>query len=311
VKFLFYGIFCLAAAFGCKKDPEIKNNFKTKNVVIISIDGPRWSETWGGSSRANIPHRQELLSKGAVLFNNFYNDGPTYTNAGHTAMITGVYQSINNSGNESPQQPNIFQHWLKMTGEDKNKAWLISTKDKIAALGNCLNPSWMGKYLPSTDCGINGPGSGYREDSITYAHAVQIFTTYHPAIALVHFKEPDASGHSGIWNSYIEGLRSSDRYAVQFWQFLENDPYYAGNTTIFITNDHGRHLDGIQDGFVNHGDNCIGCRHIELLATGPDFKKGCQFNSARQLRDLAPTIALLLGFKMNEADGEVITELFK
>jgi hypothetical protein len=103
----------------------------------------------------------------------------------------------------------------------------------------------------------------------------------------------------------------TDAYIEQIWNFIQSDPVYQGKTTLFITNDHGRHLNGVSNGFVSHGDDCDGCRHISLLAVGPDFHKGIDILNPREQIDLPTTIAHLMGFKMETAEGQVMTELFK
>jgi arylsulfatase A-like enzyme len=95
------------------------------------------------------------------------------------------------------------------------------------------------------------------------------------------------------------------------WKFLQEDSYYSGKTTLFVTNDHGRHDDYVSNGFVNHGDNCYGCRHIELLAIGPDFPKGKVISKSYNQTDIAPTIGKILGFNPHNAQGTPIYELLK
>ena len=79
---------------------------------------------------------------------------------------------------------------------------------------------------------------------------------------------------------------------------------------MFITNDHGRHLDGKKDGFISHGDCCEGCRRIICLAYGPDFKKGVISDLQRELIDIPVTIGELLDFDIPKSKGKVMTELF-
>jgi len=303
-------LFALPVYHGCVKDPGV-TGYKTRKVLLVSVDGPRWSETWGDSTRQYIPYRDQLLLPQGVLLTSFTNEGPTYTNAGHTAMLSGFYQTISNNGSEIPQMPNIFQHWLKSTGLPQEKAWFVSSKDKVNVLIDCQDVKWAGRYLPKTLCGVNGPGSGYCDDTTTLRRALEVMQQHHPTLMMVHFKEPDAGGHSTIWNNYITGITSTDRYVAQLWNYLQSDPYYAGVTTMFVTNDHGRHLDTVANGFPSHGDNCAGCRHIELLAIGPDFKQNKELAVPYQLKDVPVTIGELLGFRMKHADGTVMHALFK
>ncbi|MBK9191240.1 MAG: sulfatase [Crocinitomicaceae bacterium] len=298
---------------GCRKDPPPGNHFKTESVIIIVVDGPRYSETWGDNSHQYIPHLANDLFPFGTVFTTFSNNGPTYTTAGHTAITTGFYQEINNAGNELPQNPSLFQYYLKTTGKDSTAAWVIASKDKLEILRNCNDDEWKNKYLPSADCGINGGGigSGYRHDSATFNQTISILSTYHPNIALINFREPDFSGHQNNWINYLQGITDTDYYSWMIWKYLQSDPFYANKTSLFITNDHGRHLDTVSVGFAGHGDTCEGCRHITLFAAGPDFSKNTIQTQVREQIDIPATIAYMLKFRMEGTEGKIMYELFE
>jgi arylsulfatase A-like enzyme len=301
-----------AAYSGCSKDPAVneKKPYKTKNVVIIVVDGPRYTETWGHPTRQLIPHRNQMLAEG-VLCTKFYNDSFCYTNSGHTAITTGVYQNINNSGLEIPRYPSIFQYWLKATQRPASEAWVITTKDKLHILSDCTLPQWQGQFRPMTDCGVSGPGSGYRQDSVTFNNAKNILTTNHPGLVLINFKQPDADAHANDSAGYVQGIIDTDRYVYELWQHLQSDPFYQGNTTLIVTNDHGRHTAGHLDGFVSHTDRCDGCRHIEFFGIGPDFKKNYVCETKYSQIDIANTVADLMGFSMPSANGRIMRDVLK
>ena len=256
-----------------------------------------------------IPHRSALLQEG-VLCDRFYNNGVTSTNPGHTAMCTGVYQNINNSGLEYPINPSLFQCWRKDYKRPESEAWVISTKDKLAVLSNCTNSEWKDTYRPMTDCGINGLGTGYREDSITLRKVKKTLTNYHPRLMIVNFKQPDASGHANDSVAYLQGIMDTDNYIYQLWYQIQNDECYKDKTTLIVTNDHGRHTAGHLDGFVSHGDACDGCRHIEFFGMGPDFKKNFVCSTTFEQIDITCTIAELMGVNMPFAQGRVMLDIF-
>ncbi|MEK7414391.1 MAG: hypothetical protein AAB263_13845, partial [Planctomycetota bacterium] len=52
-----------------------------KHVVVIVMDGPRWSETWGEPTRKYIPHMATELAPLGALWTDFANDGATQTTA--------------------------------------------------------------------------------------------------------------------------------------------------------------------------------------------------------------------------------------
>ncbi len=309
---LFIALIAIISQWSCEIDPPIPQ-YKTRNVIVVVIDGSRYSETWGDTIHQYIPRLANELSDKGVVYTQFYNNGPTYTIAGHTAITTGNYQEINNSGMELPENPSMFQYWMQTYHQEKNAAWIITGKDKLEILSDCNDPEWKGTYQSSTNCGVNGLGlgSGNRDDSSTFNIMLDILSGYHPQLVLINFSGPDFAGHSNDWNRYINEIKNSDEYIYQLLNFIESDKYYKSNTTVFVTNDHGRHLDSIADGFISHGDNCEGCRHVILYAYGPDFKQDTVIDIKRGLIDISSTIAKLLNFEMPKGKGKVMHELFK
>lgn len=307
------GSVILLLALSCVKDINYPADYKTKNIVVVVIDGPRFSETWGDSTKIYIPRLSNQMFGEGVLNDQFYNNGITYTNPGHTAITTGNYQEIKNDGTELPISPSFFQFWNKAYFKDSTSTWLITSKGKLEVLSNCLNNEWSGKHIPSTNCGVDGLGaqSGYRVDSLTLKVALETFTKYQPKLTLINFREPDFSAHQNKWEDYLRGISLTDEYIYRLWDYLQANLNYKDKTTLFVTNDHGRHLDDVKDGFVSHGDDCHGCRHISLLAIGPDFKKGKIVSKERELIDISATIAELMGFEMPTSNGHIMTELFK
>jgi len=289
---------------------QTTTKYKTENVLVLIMDGPRYSETWGDSTHQYIPHMANDMAQHGVIYTGFRNNGPTYTNAGHTALATGFYQSINNVGIEFPKNPSMFQYWLKATGRPKKAAYVIASKDKLAILTDCKDKNWKGQFRPQSDCGHNGLRSGYRLDSETYERSIEIFNRDKPNLVLVNFRQPDSWGHAGNWDKYLSTMKETDAFIYKIFQYIQSDPNYKDKTTIFVTNDHGRHLDGHKDGFVSHGDNCEGCRKINCFAYGPDFKKGVITGVAREQIDIPVTIGELLGFKIENSVGQVMKELF-
>jgi Metalloenzyme superfamily len=300
----------LALLGGTCKEDNPTTRYKTRHVVILVIDGPRWSETWGDNTHANIPLRSSVLKPMGVFVDHFRNDGWTYTNSGHTALTTGFYEPINNSGLELPRYPSIFQYWRKQYNEPTSKAWVVASKDKLYILADSKDTT-MRSWNASYDCGLNGPFTGYRHDTITYRRTREVLNLYHPDMLLVNFREPDFSAHQANWTNYIAGIRKTDQYVHDLVQFLRSDPYYAGTTTIFITNDHGRHFDNIPFGYTTHGDGCEGCRQIELMAIGPDFKVNYTTPYTYDQRDVSRTIATLMNFDMPTGNGRVMWDLFQ
>lgn len=285
--------------------------YKTKCVIVVVMDGARYSETFGDSTHSNIHFLSDTLSKFGVINTEFYNNGFTLTIPGHTQIMTGIRQLIDNSGVKKPEYPSFMQCWSSSYDTTANNTWIITSKDKLEVLNNCNLSDWKNKYLPKTNCGINGNGTGYRNDKTTFDTLISIMSIKHPKLIIVNFCQPDNSGHSGNWNNYLKGIKLVDSLTFEIFKFVMKDTFYSGKTTIFYTNDHGRHLDTVKDGFVSHGCSCLGCRHLMFFAYGPDFISNVQLKKERNLSDISKTIAELLHFDMQYSDGRVMTELFK
>lgn len=285
-------------------------NLKPQNIVIVVVDGLRYSEGWGEANHKYIPFMADSMAKYGVVNSAFYNLGNTYTTAGHTSILTGIYQSIDNEGNELPQYPSVFQYWNKYSLSDSQKSWVIASKGKLKILSDCNYRSFKGKYRPFFNCGSDGVGNGYREDSLTLNVVMSVFSESKPKLMLINFRDPDYSAHSGDWKSYVKAIKATDRYVFRLWKFLQLNEFYKNKTALFVTSDHGRHLDGISDGFAGHGDDCDGCRHIGFNAFGPDFKKNTILNTKREQIDLPVTISAMLGFTLNQSKGKVMSEIF-
>ncbi len=302
IQFLLFQIIVFGSLFS--------QSLKTEYVIVLVIDGPRYTETFGDTSCRYIPNMGKNLIKEGVSYSNFKNNGPTYTNSGHTAMVTGNYQKISNSGKQLPKNPTFFQYYLKEKNRDKTDAYLVCSKGKLEILGNTKNKSWWNTYMPMTYCGVKGQSKEYAGDAQTMNKVYELLNGNTPHLMLVNLLAVDSYAHAKNWDMYLESLKKCDSYVNELWQRIQNNPNLKDKTTLFVTNDHGRHPNGHKDGFISHGDKCEGCKHISLLAMGPDFKKGEKVMKERELIDISKTVAFMLNFQMPTSKGEVMQELF-
>jgi hypothetical protein len=303
----------IVSSFTWTKTRDVsEKTFKTEYIYVLIIDGPRFTETFGDTSYQYIPYLGKELLKQGVLMYNFRNNGSTYTNSGHAAITTGVYQRLSNGGKELPHYPSMFQYYLKSKNAKKNDAYIVASKGKLQILANTSNKKWWNMYNPASYCGPNGLGADYASDQETFNKVNELVSSNNPPhLMLVNFLAVDSYGHSNQWDMYLKSLIQCDNYVYQIWNTIQSNPVLKDKTTLFITNDHGRHLDGHKDGFVNHGDKCEGCRHISLLAIGPDFKQNEISKNCSEQLDISKTISVMMGFDMPTSKGRVLSELFK
>lgn len=278
--------------------------YSTQYVILVVIDGPRMSETWEHPEQKYIPYLSGPLRKKAVINREFYNLGNTFTVPGHIALTTGSYEFKTNDGSEYPSEASVFQMYLSCAQTPPSDAYIITSKEKLNVLGDCENLSFRNSFRPSVDA-LDRP------DIETYERAINILETEEPSLSLIHFKGPDTEGHHGDWEGYLEAIVETDSLLNELINFIEGNEYYKGKTSVIMTNDHGRHLDGIADGFKSHGDHCRGCTHINFMAYGPDFKSDELIYTEYESIDIVPTITALMGFDSPYTSGKIMTDLFK
>jgi len=56
-------------------------------------------------------------------------------------------------------------------------------------------------------------------------------------------------GRSGNWSTYTNAIQNADTLIYHLWLKIQSDHAYKDETTMFIANDHGRHLDSVKTGF--------------------------------------------------------------
>jgi hypothetical protein len=272
-------------------------------VVVFVIDGPRYSDSFGDSLHAHVDGMWNTLRPQGTLCSNFRNLGTTLTVSGHCALLTGVWQTLNNEGLEHPTNPTLFEYYRKATGAPIEDAVLVGGKPKLNACVYSLDPAYGAAFAGLAD-------TGHATDYATYDRLIQRLSTDHPHLVLASFSQVDQKAHGGVWDEYVNQMEIVDSLAVLTWNYLQSDPEYAGQTTMFITADHGRH-DDAHGGFQNHGDACPGCQHVIFLALGPDIRIGYEIATLYTQRDVCTTVGNLLGFSTPQSSGLLMDQIFE
>ncbi|MEK7483346.1 MAG: hypothetical protein AABZ60_03335 [Planctomycetota bacterium] len=273
-----------------------------ESFFLVMVDGVRYSEALGDDpAHQSIPHLwNELRSQGSIL-TEFYNTGPTYTCPGHLGMITGIWQSVPNDGSQRSIVPTLFEYYRKAYQLPKEQTVVFAQKTKLKVCTHSLSPEYGEAY--QADFVPLKPNSEPLSEVLNY------LKTYHPKLVLLSIAEPDLQGHENNWNGYLKAIQSSDQLIHQLWSFLQQDSIYQQKSYLFMSNDHGRHLDSIRDGFVSHGCPCTGCQHINFFAIGPRIQKGLISSKQGTLLDICKTVAFLLEIEAPYAGGRVLSEI--
>jgi hypothetical protein len=264
-----------------------------QNVVVVVIDGARYTETFGAES-TYIPSMWRILRSSGTVWSDFRNEELTQTNAGHASLSTGTWQFLKNDGTERPSKPTLFEYFRKSTGAGETAACAIVGKSKLAVLGYSIHSDYGMPFGGRVFFAVGDPAV---MDTLRY-----VLSTLHPRLTFVSLAAVDVMAHNASWGGYLQAIHTADSLVGETWTYLQSDPFYRDQTILFVTNDHGRH-DDAHGGFQHHGDGCEGCRHIMLLAVGGRFSRGYAVAERRTQRDLLPSIAGFMGFPAPLSEG--------
>lgn len=275
-----------------------------QKLIIIVIDGARYTETFGDPDHTWIPRMTQIASEGSIV-QDFQNDGITYTNRAIPALWCGAWTLVRDTvyqgkSTQYSVKPSIFECFRKQKQEPSENCFYV-----LKYLSSLWLPSFDPDYGPEYWPAFYSQGN---DDDAVCNNSKYIMDTYRPDLMWVYLADVDHAGHSGDWNYYTSTLWRADSIVGELWEYVNSNPFYQGKTTLIVTNDHGRH-DDEHGGFKNHGCGCEGCRRIQFLAVGPNIKEGFISNQPRQLPDMAVTAAHILGFEMEKSTGQVMHEI--
>jgi hypothetical protein len=117
--------------------------------------------------------------------------------------------------------------------------------------------------------------------------------------------------HSGAFSLYVEAIRRTDRLCAELWKAVQEEPEYAGNTTLLILPDFGRDNDEDSggNGFQHHRTGDAASRTTWMMALGAGVRQGVVYDSPVQSIDLVPSIGKMMGFDAAQSQGKPIREL--
>lgn len=284
-------------------------HYKTRNVIVAVMDGVRYSETFGDPARTLIPNLATMEKEG-TLFTDFRIAGPgiSVTRQGHSTISTGTWQTVA-LGGARMTMPTFFEYARNELGWKQTDCWCVFGKGKYAFADFSSFPGYGENYRPWF---INSIGeTELKNDDAVLDAVFAAMDKDKPHLIFINFGYTDHIAHVSTFDKHQVAIRHCDEIFGRLWKKVQSTPGYKDQTTVFFTNDHGRHNNKPNmpsDGFKDHGDKCDGCRHIMLLAVGPDIKRGVKVDRKAQQIDICPTVGELLGFQTPFADGKVMAD---
>ena len=283
-----------------------------EHAFLIVIDGLRASEAFDDPEREFVGALAgELAPQGSVL-THMEVRAQTLTLPAHQVLVTGNYADYANLGayegreNFTPRTPTLFDAYRRHTGAAQESCWVVSNTSLV---GEDTDHSLMPGYGPETGAQVVTDYSYTLSDAWVWDRVAAAMDDNEVALMLVNLHEVDRDGHAEDWDAYTTSASEASNAIVAFWEQLQADPTYAGNTLLMVTTDHGRHLDGVEVGWRSHGCQCQGCRQVFLLAVGPGIRAGYTSDVSCSFLDIAPTVAHLMDVPFPYHRGRVLTEI--
>jgi hypothetical protein len=147
-------------------------------------------------------------------------------------------------------------------------------------------------------------------DELSVYIAKRLMKQESPSLLWITMHDIDVA-HSGAYSLYVDAIRRTDRLCAELWKAVQDEPEYAGNTTLLILPDFGRDAD--QDaggnGFQHHRTGDPASRTTWMMALGAGVRSGVVYDNPIQSIDLVPTIGEMMGFSATQAQGKSIKDL--
>jgi hypothetical protein len=341
--------FCLLfqSVTGYSQDPE------TKNIIIVTLDGFRWTELFGGADSKILFNGKYVADRAAAqsfwspdpderkkilmpfMWNVVAGQGQLYGNRelknrvnctnhhlisfpGYSEMLVGR-RDAKVSSNEKVNNPNAtVLEFIHANPHFKNEVAAFATWDAFPYI---LREEHSAIYVNAGKEPATGniskrekllndfqAESDTRSDSITFQYAFEYLKRARPRVTLIGFDETDQHAHAGRYVEYLKAANRIDRMISQLWEWVQSQPDYRDQTTLFITTDHGRGKG--PNNWRRHRLLASGSRHIWFAVIGPDTPAfgEMKIKSKTYQNQVAKTIAAFLGltYDPRERVGEVV-----
>ena len=155
------------------------------------------------------------------------------------------------------------------------------------------------------DSGLVNP----RGDRVLTELVVWALKRLRPKFLMVNYNDPDYV-HWGFPAHYTNGIAIIDQGIQRICETVAADPEYRDNTIFCIVPDCGRDSNQFLSVPFQHHFNSPSAHEIFALFVGKGIKKNQIIDRQVSQIDVAPTLAQLMGFKADYAEGKVLEEVF-
>jgi len=139
-------------------------------------------------------------------------------------------------------------------------------------------------------------------DVLTFHMALDFLVRNQPRVLWLALVNSDDWAHADRYDRYLEYLHLADSLLGELWQTLQSLDAYRDRTTLIVTTDHGRGVQGSD--WAEHDITIPGSDDIWLAVVGPDTPDRGEVTEAGTLYQgqVAATLLQFLGLDMRAVD---------
>src|SRR6478672_5579906 len=272
-----------------KSDAPDKPRPKINHVLIISEDGLRADAVatlhlkWHDLMRQHGSYSDHALT---------IRDASTLP--AHASMLSGVKPKVHGL---------TWNTWRPREGYIKTPTIFTHAMDAGLTTAFFTGKTKLRHIVPPGSVGMyDRPGYYCKKVA---AEAATYLTTERPALAFVHFADPDELGHAKGWMSSAQrnAISNSDACLGVIYEALEKSGL-IDDTLIIVSADHGGH------NRVHSGAKKID-REIPWIACGPGVREDFVITEPLSTMDTAATALYALGLPIpSDIEGKPRTDIF-
>lgn len=160
---------------------------------------------------------------------------------------------------------------------------------------------WRAHY---GDDGFRNP----RGDRLLTALALRAIYDLRPRFMMVNYQDTDYV-HWGNPSHYTRAIQVIDEGIQRLVEAVDANPAYRDNTVFVVTPDCGRDDNTLMGVPFQHHFNSRSAHETWAVLFGPGLVQGRTLDKVVDQSAIAPTIAALMGFRAERAEGEVLSEV--
>lgn len=171
------------------------------------------------------------------------------------------------------------------------------------------------KILNTLQAQIPANWNSVRFDAFTHHYMMEYVKKNHPKVVYISYGETDDFAHDGRYDHYLKSAYQTDAFLGELWAYIQSDPFYAGQTSMILTTDHGRGYEKMEE-WKSHGTIYEGSSEIWMGVIGPNVGARGEVGTDQQIlqNQVAATAARLLVLDFASSDSRIndaIADVFR